>query len=195
MSERSESAAAAGRLAEAVRQARNADADREDVVVELREATRTRLELLATELAPVFEEVPRDIENFDFTLSSGLQPRLWIDAVAHVAMGRDRRTYRFVRDTRLGRVVLAEASDIGTVADAVTRYVAERLVERQKMMEGSALPLRPHDAEPGSEPAAQKKSRRTVLSWILLVLAGAAVGLAASLPSLWERLATMWTVP
>ena len=51
-------------------------------------------------------------------------------------MGRDRRTYRFLRDTRLGRVVLAESTDMKAVADQVTRYIAERIVERQRMMEG-----------------------------------------------------------
>ena len=56
-----------------------------------------RLELLAAELAPVFADVPDDVDIFDFAVSSGLQPRLWIDAVSHVAMGRDRRTYRFLQ--------------------------------------------------------------------------------------------------
>ena len=96
------------RLADAIRDVRNATADREDVVVDMREAQRMRLELLAAELAPVFADVPADNEWFDFAISSGLQPRLWIDAVSHVSMGRDRRTYRFLRDTRLGRIVLAE---------------------------------------------------------------------------------------
>ncbi|TIW30273.1 MAG: hypothetical protein E5V72_34810, partial [Mesorhizobium sp.] len=73
---------------------------------------------------------------FDFAVSSGLQPRLWIDAVSHVAMGRDRRTYRFLKDTRIGRMVLAESTEMKPVADQVTRYVAERVVERQRMMEG-----------------------------------------------------------
>src|SRR5687767_11906582 len=91
------------RLSNAIRDVKNAAADRDDVVVELREATRMRLELLATELQPVFAEVPAEIDIFDFAVSSGLQPRLWIDAVAHVSMGRDRRTYRFVKDTRIGR--------------------------------------------------------------------------------------------
>ena len=108
--ENQEPAAQARRLADVIREVKNAAADRDDVVVELREASRTRLELMAAELAPLFAEVPADIDLFDFTISSGLQPRLWIDAVSHVAMARDRRTYRFVKDTRAGRVVLAEDS-------------------------------------------------------------------------------------
>lgn len=124
------------RLADAVRDVKNIAADRDDVVVELREASRMRLDLLAQELAPVFAEVPDDVDIFDFAISSGLHPRLWIDAVSHVALGRDRRTYRFLRDTRIGRVVLAESTDLKPVADQVTRYIAERIVERQRMMEG-----------------------------------------------------------
>ena len=126
------------RLADVIRDVKNAAADRDDVVVELREASRTRLELLAAELAPVFGEVPADIDLFDFTISSGLQPRLWIDAVSHVAMGRDRRTYRFVKDTRRGRVVLAEAAAIGPVAEQVARYVAERIIDRERLLDGTA---------------------------------------------------------
>ena len=128
------------RLADAVREVKNAAADREDVVVELREAQKMRLELLAAELAPIFADVPADA-GFDFAISSGTQPRLWIDAVSHVTMGRDRRTYRFLRDTRLGRVVLAESHEIKPVADQVTRYIAERIVERQRMIDGDVEPV------------------------------------------------------
>lgn len=129
------------KLSDAIREVRNAAADREDVVVDMREAQRMRLELLAAELAPVFAEVPADNEWFDFAISSGLQPRLWVDAVSHVSMGRDRRTYRFLRDTRLGRVVLAESTDMKPIADQVMRYVAERIVERQRLMEGTSVPV------------------------------------------------------
>ena len=122
--------AADTRLADAMREVKNAVADRDDVVVDIREAQRTRLELLAEDLQPVFAGIPEDDDRFDLVLSAGSQPRLWIDAVAHVTMGRDRRTYRFLRDTRLGRVVLAESSDMKPVADQVTRYIAERMIEQ-----------------------------------------------------------------
>ena len=117
-----------------MRQARIAAAEREDVVVEMREAVHARLELLAEELEPVFKEVPAEDDQFDFYLSSGEQPRLWIDAIAHVQMGPDRRTYRFVRDTRYGRVVMAESADLMSIADSVTHYVAERMVQRQRYL-------------------------------------------------------------
>lgn len=130
------------RLNDAVRAAKIAAADRGDVVVDMKEADRARLELLAQDLQPVFDEVPADDRQWDFVLSSGLQPRLWIDATSHVMMGRDRRTYRFVRDTRLGRVVMAESTSIAPISDAVTAYIADRLIERERMMEGDLVSLR-----------------------------------------------------
>ena len=122
------------RLSDVVREVKIAAAEREDVVVDMREADRARIDLLAEELAPVFEQVPAEDDQFDFVISAGLQPRLWIDAIAHVQMGPDRRTYRFVRDTRHGRVVMAESSDMMRIADSITHYVAERMVERRRFL-------------------------------------------------------------
>jgi hypothetical protein len=181
------------RLADAVRDVKNAAADREDVVVELREAQKMRLELLAAELMPVFAEVPGDA-GFDFAMSSGTQPRLWIDAVSHVTMGRDRRTYRFLRDTRLGRVVLAESLEIKPVADQVTRYIAERIVERQRMIDGdveSVLVAQPAAGAAKSVSVAAPSRWRHVLSGLLVVLAGAAVGLIVTAALFWDRLAAL----
>ncbi|PLP56698.1 hypothetical protein CYK37_24305 [Mesorhizobium loti] len=184
---------ARSKLSEAVRDVKNALADRDDVVVDMREAHRMRLELLASELAPVFADVPSDIDYFDFALSSGLQPRLWIDAVSHVAMGRDRRTYRFVKDTRLGRVVLAESQDMKVVGDQVTRYIAERLVERQRLMEGGIEPVEQPAPQAGSEAEAKSHTSgqtrgRTILGGFGLVLVGALVGLGVSAALFWDRL-------
>jgi hypothetical protein len=181
------------RLADAIREVKNAAADREDVVVELREAQKMRLELLAAELAPIFTDVPADA-GFDFAISSGTQPRLWIDAVSHVTMGRDRRTYRFLRDTRLGRVVLAESNEIKPVADQVTRYIAERIVERQRMIDGDVEPVlvSTKPAEPQAEASPERPSGwRSFLACLMLVLMGAAVGLVATAALLWDKLAAL----
>ncbi|SJZ83236.1 hypothetical protein [Consotaella salsifontis] len=120
------------RLADAVRAAKIAAAQRSDVVIDIREADRARLEILSEELQPLLEDLPADDDFFDFALSGGPQPRLWIDATANVIMARDRRTYRFVRETRLGRLTLAEAQEPRVIADRITDYVAERIIEREK---------------------------------------------------------------
>src|SRR6185312_15345915 len=88
------------RLRDALRQARIEAADRTGVVVELRDAEVARLEILNEALDPLFGEVPAQVDMFDRGVSQGETPRLWIDVVAHVVMGRDKRIYRFVQDTR-----------------------------------------------------------------------------------------------
>ncbi len=177
------------RLSDAMREMKNAAADRADVVVEMREASRTRLELLAQELQPVFDDVPADDPTFDFAISSGEQPRLWIDAVAHVAMGRDRRTYRFVRDTRLGRVVLAESAEIAPVANQVTRYIAERLVERQRAVEGDVEPLPRGDTKEQETvaPTPYRSAWSSFFGGVAFVILGGIVGVATVVVAMWDR--------
>src|SRR6476619_4490958 len=103
-------------LREAVREARIEAAERSGVVVDLRDSDVARLELLNDALNPLFDEVPNDVDLFDRGVSKGDIPRLWIDVVAHVEMGRDKRQYRFVQDTRYGRAVLAESYEVPAMA-------------------------------------------------------------------------------
>jgi hypothetical protein len=98
-----------------------------------------RLELLAEALAPLFKDIPHNVELFDTGISQGDVPRLWIDVIAHVEMGRDKRQYRFVQDTRYGRAVLAESYEVPHIVAAVTRYVARRLVERERALTDDAV--------------------------------------------------------
>ncbi|UUP16390.1 hypothetical protein [Nitratireductor thuwali] len=177
------------RLSSVIRDMKNAAADREDVVVEMREASHTRLELLAQELQPVFADVPKDDPRFDLVISNGEQPRLWIDAVAHVVMGRDRRTYRFLCDTRLGRQVLAESADMKPVADQITRYIAERMVERQRRIEGDieVLPRGQADEEQKPDNAARRSGWKGFFQGLLLVVLGGAVGAGTVFAFLSER--------
>ncbi|MGB8817715.1 MAG: hypothetical protein WCC66_07325 [Rhizobiaceae bacterium] len=170
------------RLSDAIREVRIASADKADVVVDMKEADRARLELLGLELKPVFDEVPADNDLFDFAISSGLQPRLWIDAVSHVQMGRDRRIYRFVRDTRLGRVVVCESADMRPVAEQVTRYIAERLIERQRLMEGepeslkSGTSLQRAVEQVSHQDDKSGESLSNIVAGLVWVLLGAVIG-------------------
>jgi hypothetical protein len=170
-------AAASGRLAEAIREVKNAYADRDDVVVDIREAQLTRLEMLADDLKAVFSDIPRDDERFDLAISAGSQPRLWIDAVSHVTMGRDRRTYRFLRDTRLGRVVQCETPDLKTVAEQVTRYVAGRMIERQRALEGDVDVYRTQFvANEEFEDEVPETYRSPLMQSIIVIVLGGLVG-------------------
>src|SRR3977135_3116887 len=99
------------RLRDALRQARIEAAGRTGVVVDLRDAEVARLDILNEALDPLFAQVPEQIDLFDRGISQGDTPRLWIDVVAHIVMGRDKRIYRFVQDTRFGSIVIAEPHD------------------------------------------------------------------------------------
>jgi hypothetical protein len=127
-------------LRDALREARIEAAERTGVVVELRDAELARLEILNEALDPVFADIPATVEFFDRGISQGDTPRLWIDMVAHVVMGHDKRNYRFVQDTRNGRTVIAESHDVPTLVKAVTQYVARRLIERERSMVVGAPP-------------------------------------------------------
>ena len=126
------------RLKDALRKARVDSAERSGIVVDLHDAEVARLELLNEAIEPLFSEIPAEVDLFDLGISRGETPKLWIDAIAHVAMGRDKRVYRFVQDTRYGRKVLAESMHIPEIVHAVTKYLALRLVERSVRSPASA---------------------------------------------------------
>jgi hypothetical protein len=130
----------AHRLKEALRKARVDQADRTGVVVDLQDAELARLELLNEALDPLFEEIPAEVDLFDRGISRGETPRLWIDAVTHVDMGRDKRVYRFLQDTRYGRKVLADTGNVVEIVDAVTKYVAQRMIERERGLADGSFP-------------------------------------------------------
>ncbi|WP_269580567.1 hypothetical protein [Roseibium sp. Sym1] len=126
-------------LRDAIRKVQLGEVERSDVVVELQDTERARLDMLADELKDVFKEIPEEDDQFSLQIISGSTPRLWIDATSHVAVGGDRRTYRFLKDTRLGRVVILETANIDDMADCLTEYIAERVLEREKALEGDWL--------------------------------------------------------
>jgi hypothetical protein len=166
------------RLRDALRQARIEAADRTGVVVDLRDAEVARLEILNEALDPLFAQIPPEIDLFDRGISQGDTPRLWVDVVAHVMMGRDKRIYRFVQDTRFGRTVIAESHEVIKIVEAVTDYVARRMIEREHALVATPAPA--------PAPAATAKPRRGgfwifVLGFIAGALALFALALFATL--------------
>ena len=120
------------------------------------------------------------VELFDRGVSKGDVPRLWIDVIAHVEMGRDKRQYRFVQDTRYGRAVIAEAYELPVMVEAVTRYVARRLVERERALADDVW-----SGQVAADRIARlERSRqrwRVVLTFVLGLILGAAALFALAL--------------
>ena len=171
-------------LGRAIRDVRIADVEQNSVVVELGDTERARLELLGEALADVAKELPDDMEMLTFQIVPGRKPRFWVDITSFVEMARDKRTYRFLKDTRLGRVVLSESTDVEDSADAVTHYLAERIIEREKAMESDYLLKKMGESavdetvvEEAKRAKANKENGFNGVWWFLLGILAGAVGL------------------
>ncbi|PLW79174.1 hypothetical protein [Cohaesibacter celericrescens] len=147
-------------LGRAIREVRIADVEQSSVIVELGDTERARLELLGEALEDVAKELPDDMEMLTFQIVPGRKPRFWVDITSFVEMARDKRSYRFLKDTRLGRTVLIESQDVDDVADSVTHYLAERIIEREKAIESDYLLAKMGDKAINVEAAGQAKRDR-----------------------------------
>lgn len=177
------------RLSDAVRKVRIAEAERVDAFSDLYEAEKARLGLLAEELDGVFAELPPEDGYFLFQVLPGMPPRFWVDATSHVVIARDRRTYRFLKDTRLGRTVIRESTDVGEIADAVTDYVAERVVERERALETDWMQERMRQAaQPATDAANAAAPRRNWGAIAAAFLFGIAAGVGGLVAYAWFRL-------
>jgi hypothetical protein len=84
-----------------------------------------------------------------------------------------------VQDTRFGRIVIAESHDVTAMVDAVTDYVARRMIERERALV----------ATPAPTPVVIAKRRRSgfwtfLLGFILGALALFGLALFATLRNL-----------
>lgn len=127
-------------LKAALRRARLESAERGDAQDELMGAAVARLDLLREQLEPVFAQLPDDCDLFDLGLIQGEKPRLFVDMIAFVELTRDRRGFRFLQDTRNGRVLLAESDQTDAITQAVADYLARRLIEREKALTAATNP-------------------------------------------------------
>jgi hypothetical protein len=121
-------------LAASIRQARVENAERAEAIADLRELEIGRLKALESALESVVDQAPRGVDLFDMALTQSEHPRLFLDMIAFIDMGYDKRTYRFFQDTRQGRVLMAESQSADTIVAAVADYVARRLVERERAL-------------------------------------------------------------
>jgi len=146
-------------LAAAIRQARIENAERAEAIADLREIEMGRLALLEGALKPVVAQTPRDVDIFDLALAHGDHPRLFVDMIAFVDMAHDRRTYRFLQDTRNGRILIAESQSVEAIAAAVADYVARRLIERERALastSGERAALQTDNEAPEADPKAPR---------------------------------------
>jgi len=121
-------------LAAALRRARHDNASRSEALSDVRSSEIVRLEVLRDAIEPVLEQLPDDCDLFDVAISPSERPRLFIDQLGFIEIGRDGRAYRFLQDTRHGRIQVCENEKAEVMVEAVTAYVAHRLIEREKAL-------------------------------------------------------------
>lgn len=135
-------------LTAAIRRARIEGAEQNQAVADLREAEIARLQLLEEAVRPVLDQLPETVDLFDAGIAYGERPRLFIDMIGFVEMGHDRRTYRFLQDTRHGRVLIAEGERLDKMVAALANYIGRRLVERERAL---ASDWRSKESEPAAK--------------------------------------------
>jgi len=84
-----------------------------------------------------------------------------------------------VQDTQYGRRIIAESGEVDEIVEAVTRYVARRLIERERMIEGDSALV----AYDEISDAARRRRRRWRL--FLAFVVGAAAGAASLFVIAW----------
>jgi len=94
-------------------------------------------------------------------------------------MGRDKRIYRFLQDTRYGRKVLAESANVPEIVDAVTKYLAQRIIERERALADGALPMR--DLKQEARIERRRRRRRAIGAFLFGLIVGFATLIAAAL--------------
>jgi hypothetical protein len=153
-------------LTAAIRRARIEGAEQNQAVADLRETEIARLQLVEEAVRPVLDQAPNGVDLFDVGIAYGERPRLFIDMIGFVEMAHDRRTYRFLQDTRHGRVLIAETERIDRVVAAITNYIGRRLVERERALasdwrskEGAPTPGRSRARAAGLARAAEEGKR------------------------------------
>lgn len=129
---------------EALRKARMAEAAHLDALHNVRDARGLRLAALRENILPHIKGHPLAEGFSELSLQQGDMPRLWIDLISSVVVEPDTRTYRLVQDTDGNRVILNETHNPEEMSKAVLRYIAHRVIAREKAAAGE--PPRPRDS-------------------------------------------------
>ena len=142
-------------LADALREARLAEAAHFEAALDLRDSKTLRLQILKDELVPTVQSSPEARDLFDLSLLPGDPPKLWVDLTAYVVMEPDHRTYRVLQDRQDSRDILFEGRDRDEAAAAIRRHMAHRLVARERQF-----------ATPGPVSSTGYSSATLILAWV-----------------------------
>ncbi len=160
--------ATSSQLDKAVSHAREAQGSHFDARSDYLDATTLRLEVLRLELAGLIKGRVEAERFIELQLLGGDKPRLWIDLVSYVVMKPTPRHYQLVRDRQDSSEVLFETENQAEMIEAITEYIANRIVLRERQMLPGVVP----DVVINEVSEQKYSSAALVMAWFLGVLLG-----------------------
>jgi hypothetical protein len=125
---------------EALKSARLAEAAQLDALLNVREARSLRLSALRESLLPYLVDHPMAQGFTELALQPGETPRLWIDLISCVVVEPDTRIMRLQQERDGHRDVLHETVDIDEMSRVVLKYIAHRVIARERVAATGQLP-------------------------------------------------------
>jgi hypothetical protein len=126
---------------QALRKARLAEAAQLDALENVRDARGLRLAALRENLLPHLKGHPFAEGFAELAILPGETPRLWIDLISSVVVEPDTRNYRLEQNRDGRREILAESDNLQEISGAVLRYIAHRVIAREKAAAGQGKPV------------------------------------------------------
>lgn len=129
---------------DALKKARLAEAAHVDALLNVKEARGLRLSALRETLLPHLQGHPLAEGFTELTIQPGEAPRLWIDLISSVVVEPDSRNFRLEQERDGRREVLHETADLDEMSGVVLKYIAHRVIAREKL--ASATTAGPRDS-------------------------------------------------
>lgn len=119
-------------LTKAMKDARLAEAVQLDAILNARDARILRLGALRDAVLPELQAHEEAKKFFDLNVVQGDKPKLWLDLISWVEMAPDPKNYQLVQTRETAEDVLFESADAAEMKGYIIRYMAHRLVERER---------------------------------------------------------------
>jgi hypothetical protein len=154
---------------QALKRARLAEAAHLDALLNVKDARSLRLSALRETLLPKLRGHPLAEGFTELAIQAGETPRLWIDLISSVVVEPDSKNLRLEQDRDGRRDTLHETTDLDEMAAVVLKYIAHRVIAREKL--AATLPA----------PESASQNRYSMGEIIYVWFTGAALGVLALL--------------
>ena len=160
--------AATKQFDQALREARRAEAAHRDALQNVSDAKALRLIDLQERLSAALPE-NREVQNLlELRLEPGEEPRLFIDLITSVIIDEDAYTFRLTQDRDYRRETLLDTGSVDEMARHILKYVAHRLIARERKDLARESPSSP-------EAQAALPWPTLIIGWLVAAVAGAAI--------------------